>query len=224
MIKFAYKANGLDNAFIAVTTSLAMIAFSAFPLAFFLNRPYFWHGLVSGLSEKGQPYSELFTAIDIAASLFGILFFGYLAWHQKKDGTQRTVLGLVVVASLAELLTDIFRLPDNFPTVGGIPSAHYFAAHPSLIVHLSASFLNSTAFLVSFGLWVVHRHRTKAKSITREVIFASALCISVAGGVIGRIYPVLSPTLQRMFILCYCYWFIALPYDSLAVKRRRGSY
>jgi hypothetical protein len=196
-----------------------MLAYSAFPLAFFLNKPYFWHGLVSGLSEPGQPHSELFTGIDIAASLFGMLFFGYLGWRQEWDRRQAVALGLVVVACFAELLTDIFALPGNFSTGSSVPPAHYFSTHPSFDIHLAASFVNSTAFLISFGLWVLHRRHTKSASLFRELVFAVAVCVSTVGSIVGHAYPATSPTLQRIFILCYCYWFVAFPYDSLAAKR-----
>jgi hypothetical protein len=214
------RGNILTRASIGITTVLAMLAYSAFPLASFLNRPYFWHGLVSGLSEPGQPHHEFFTAIDITASLFGVMFFGYLSWKQEWDRPQSTALGLVVVACFAELLTDVFALPANFSTTGSIPPLHYFATHPSFDIHLAASFVNSVAFLVSFGLWVLHRRHTKSESIIRESVFVLALVISTIGSAIGHFYPATSPTLQRVFILCYCYWFIAFPYDSLSKKRR----
>lgn len=214
--KIAYST----KAGIAITTVLAMLAYSAFPLAAFLNKPYFWHGLVSGLSEPGQPHYELFTGIDIAASIFGMLFFGYLSWKQEWDRTQSVALGLVVVACLAELFTDLFALPSGFSTDGSIPPIHYFATHPSFDIHLAASFVNSTAFIVSFGLWVLHRRNTKSESRITESVFVVALALSMFGTLTGHIFPSVSPTLQRIFILCYCYWFIAFPYDSLATKRR----
>jgi len=217
-----YRIGNFTKACIAVATILAMLAYSAFPLAIFFNKPYFWHGLVSGLSEPGQPHNLLFTGIDIAASLFGILFFSYLTWREDWDRPQAIALGLVVVACLAELLTDLYSLPANFPTTGGIPSAHYFASHPALIVHLAASSVNSVAFVASFGLWVLHRRHTKSDSFVRELIFVITLCVGIFGTIVGRIYPAASPTLQRIFILCYCYWFIAFPFDSLALKRRRA--
>jgi hypothetical protein len=206
---------------IAVTTILAMFAYSAFPLAIFFNKPYFWHGLVSGLSEPGQPHNLLFTSIDTTASLFGMMFFSYLSWREDWDRPQAIALGLVVVACLAELLTDVYTLPSNFSTTGGIPSAHYFASHLGLIVHLAASSVNSVAFVASFGLWVLHRRHTKSSNLFRELMFAITLCIGIFGTIVGHVYPGLSPTLQRIFILCYCYWFIAFPFDSLTLKRRR---
>ncbi len=214
------QETGFTKAFIAVATVLAMLAYSAFPLALFLNKPYFWHGLVSGLAEPGQPHSELFTATDIGGSIFGILFFGFLTWKQEWDRMQAIALGLVVLACAAELFTDIFALPAGFSTNGSIPTVHYFATHPTLIVHLVASFTNSTAFLISFGLWVVHRRHTKSESFIRELVFIVALVVSTVGSIVGHAYPATSPTLQRIFILCYCYWFIAFPYDSLVKKRR----
>ncbi len=218
---YSYKANGLTKTCIAVTTVLAMLAYSAFPLAVFLNKPYFWHGLVSGLTEPGQPHSWFFGSIDIAASLFGVMFFSYLSRREDWDKVQAVALRLVVIACFAEFLTDIFTLPANFSTTGGIPTLHYISAHPSLVIHVAASFVNSTAFVVSFGLWVWHRRHTKSESLFREFVFAVTLSIGVFGSIVGYIYPSVSPTLQRIFILCYCYWFIAFPYDSLATKRRR---
>ena len=220
-VSYNDQTGNLTKVCIAVATILAMLAYSAFPLALFFNRPYFWHGLVSGLSEPGQPHNLLFTGIDIAAALFGIVFFGYLSWREDWDGPQAIALRLVVVACLAELLTDLYPLPANFSTTGSIPSAHYFASHPQLIVHLAASSVNSIAFVVSFGLWVFHRRHTKSDSFLRELIFVITLCVGIFGTVIGHIYPEASPTLQRVFILCYCYWFIAFPFDSLALKRHR---
>jgi hypothetical protein len=175
---------------------------------------------VSGLAEPEQPHHELFTAIDMTASLFGIMFFSYLSWKQEWDRIQSTALGLVVIACTAELLTDIFALPANFSTTSSIPPLHYFATHPAFDIHLAASFVNSAAFMVSFGLWVLHRRHTKSERFLHELIFVLALCISTIGSLIGHIYPATSPTLQRIFILCYCYWFIAFPYDSLTMKRR----
>lgn len=219
---YRYRASNLTKACIAVTTVAAMLAYSAFPLAVFLNKPYFWHGLVSGLSEPGQPHSGFFTDIDIAAALFGMVFFGYLAWREDWDRVQSAALKLAVLACLAEFLTDIYTLPAHFSTTGSIPSTHYIQAHPSLVVHVAASFVNSAAFVISFGLWVLHRRHTKSESIVRELILALTLCIGVIGTIIGYIYPVVSPILQRAFILCYCYWFIAFPFDSLALKRQRA--
>jgi len=207
--------------FIGIMTVPAMIAYSAFPLAILLNKPYFWHGLVSTLTEPGQPHSSLFTAIDISASLFGMLFFSYLSWRESWDRMQSIALRLVVVACGAELLTDIFTLPAHFATNGGVPSMQYFVAHPPLMIHLVASFVNSVAFVVSFGLWVLHRRHAKSKSIIREIIFAIAVSVGLLGSAVGYAYPPASPTLQRVFILCYCYWFIAFPYDSLVTKRRK---
>ena len=210
------QTSSFTKACIAVTTVLAMLAYSAFPLAIFFNKHYFWHGLVSDLSEFGQPHSVLFTNIDVAASLFGIVFFSYLYWRENWDRMQAFVLGLVVVACAAELLTDIYTLPPRFSTSGGIPSAQYISTHPELIVHMVASFVNSAAFVTSFGLWVLHRRHTKLDSISREFIFALTLCIGIFGTIVGYIYPETSSTLQRTFILCYCYEPIAyLPKQKL---------
>ena len=134
---------------------------------------------------------------------------------------QSIALGLVVLACIAELLTDLYSLPAHFSTAGGIPSIHYLRTHPSLDVHVAASFINSAAFVISFGLWVYHRRHTKSESRLRESIFMLTLCIGIFGSIIGYIYPAISPTLQRLFILCYCYWFVAFPYDSLALQQRR---
>jgi hypothetical protein len=218
-----YQASSFTKTCIAVTTVSAMLAYSAFPLAIFFNRPYFWHGLVSELSESGQPHNLLFTGVDVAASLFGIVFFSYLSWREEWDRTQSIALGLVVVACIAELLTDVYALPAHFSTSGGIPSTQYLSSHPALIVHVVASSVNSIAFVTSFGLWVLHRRHTKSDNFLRELIFALTLCVGIFGTVVGYIYPAVSSTLQRMFILCYCYWFIAFPFDSLATKRRRAS-
>jgi hypothetical protein len=207
------QTSSFTKACVVATTTLAMLAYSAFPLALFFNKSYFWQGLVSDLSEPGQPHSLLFTNIDIAAALFGVMFFSYLSWKQKQDKPQAIALKLVVVASVAELLTDIYSLPAGFSTTGAIPSAHYFVSHPALIVHLVASSVNSMAFVVSFGLWTLHRYRTGSKSLSRELIFVLALCVGIFGTLVGHAYPATSPTLQRVFILCYCYWFIALPLD-----------
>lgn len=215
------QTSNLTKGFIAVTTILAMLAYSAFPLALFFNRAYFWHGLVSGLSEPGQPHSLLFVRIDIAASLFGILFFSYLSWREEGDRLQAIALRLVVVACMAELLTDIYTLPPAFSTTASIPSLQYFAAHPTLIVHLVASSVNSVAFVTSFGLWVLHRRHTKSDSLPRELIFGVTVCVGIFGTAIGHLYPAASPTLQRIFILCYCYWFVAFPFDSLSLQRHR---
>jgi len=211
-------ANKYIRLTVEVATVLAMLAYSAFPLAIFLNKAYFWHGLVSTLTEPGQPHYMFFTSIDIISSLFGIILFGYLSWRERWDKVQSVVLILVVVACVGEVLTDLFSLPTGYSTIGDIPTVHYATTHPALIIHLVASFVNSAAFVVSFGLWVMHRRRTETRSVVREVVFAITLSVGLVGTVIGYIFPVTSPTLQRVFILCYCYWFITLPYDSFALK------
>jgi hypothetical protein len=200
-----------------IVAVVAAIGYGAFPLAYICNRSYFWHGLVSGLAEPGQPYNWLFTSLDIVGALLGVLLFSYLYYFGRRTSKlYRATLAFAVAASLSELVTDVAALPRGYDT-DALPNIHILFTHPIVIIHGAASLINSVAFIISLGLWVyVARHSKKGSRVRLGLLLLSVVIGSV-GAVIGYAYPASSASLQRIFILAYSVWIFGLA--AYAIKR-----
>jgi hypothetical protein len=206
-----------------LAASIVAIGYGAFPLAFFLNRAHFWHGLVSGLAEADQPYGWLFNTLDAVAALLGVVLFAYL-YHRlrKTKKLHRSILVFAVIASASEFLTDVIALPRGFDTDTRI-SAHLLLTHPIITLHGAASLANSVAFISSLGLWVYYARHTKRGAVFRTVLFVASLGIGTLGAVIGFVFPATSATLQRLFILVYSVWVFALASYTVSLLPKRNT-
>lgn len=200
-----------------IIAAIVAIGYGAFPLAYVCNRSYFWHGLVSGLAEPGQPYDWLFTGFDVLGAFLGIALFGYLYYSGRRTSKMyRAALAFAIAASLSELITDVAALPRGYDTEA-LPNLHTLLAHPIVVIHGAASLLNSVAFIVSLSLWVYVARRSKKGNLARIGLLLLSVGIGSVGAAIGYVYPASSASLQRVFILAYSLWVFGLA--AYAIKR-----
>lgn len=194
--------------------TLSSFLYASFPLAYFLNRPYAWQGLVSVLGADGQPYAWFFNAADIVSSALAIGVFAWLLRYRRPQS--RTLYYALLAALLAVLgafIAAVVSMPDEPAGTDGRLSLALLHS-PAIIVHGLASFLNSGAFVVAAVLWAAHYRHPDSRS-WRTVLALLIVLISTVGFVVGQIIPGWAGTLQRVFILLYAVWFVVFTIDLL---------
>jgi phosphatidylglycerol lysyltransferase len=196
---------------------VAAAAYASFPLAYFLNRPYFTSGLVSNLGKDGQPYAWLFNGFDIVSGLVAAGIFSYLyRFRRPQEKLLRWALALACASSIAGILAALLALPPSFDD--STPLALAALENPLVLLHGICSFVNSTGFVLSAILWAGYYYRRNGWG-WRQVVAIVALLIATAGFVIGLLLPGSQPILQRSFITTYAVWLVAFTYTILQAKR-----
>ena len=205
-----------------VLLAVASFLYASFPLATFMNPRYAWHGLASALGGDGQPYAWFFNSADVVS---GFLAIAALLWLFKtkrpKDTYIRTALTFALISVTGAIAAALIPLPNGGSAFEGHLSLKILA-HPTIVAHGIASFLNSFAFVVAAVLWVVYWLNKKLFG-WRIVLAGCIVLFSTIGYVVGQLIPGWSGSIQRVFILLYGVWYVVFAYDLIRLHSRHRT-
>ncbi len=201
---------------------IASICYASFPLALILNPPRAFTGFVSFLSQFDQPYSWLFSELDVVSAVVSTAILIVILYRYSVTNRLSTwALWLAILNGLGTLGAALVPLPDNFRELG--VQAALKAWDPQVIFHGVASFVNSAAFVVAAILWA-WASRRKPGFGWRASLAVIIVLLSTVGFAIGEWYPATSPAIQRLFIFGYMIWFIVFIIDLTRSNRRKKVY
>lgn len=217
----AYRPVGRDRVR-GVLVGLAVLsglAYGSFPLAYWLNRPYFWQGTVSNLGRDDQPYAWLFNSLDIVSTILGFIILAVIAhryWPRRKS--MRAAVLLAFLSLCGTIAAAAITLPFGFRDDDFSLSQ---LLQPAVIFHGLTSFINSGGFVVSAILlaWP-YRKKWRDWRNWRLWLAVISLLLGTVGALVGALYEPSTPTLQRLFIFCYVAWVIELAYDGSARRAK----
>jgi phosphatidylglycerol lysyltransferase len=200
--------------------ALVGLSYCSFPLAYALNRPLLWDGLVSELGQPNQPYAWLFNGLDIASAMLAvilavILFRFYKAALSRHPYILWAVI-MLLLSNVGALVAAYVSLPAGFSIkVATLDSL----MEPSVIAHGLFSFMNSTCFVLAALLWGASYRLSRRewpfliRSDWRLVAALVILAMSTVGAAVGYLVPDVSTYIQRLFIVSYAVWIIVFVVD-----------
>lgn len=215
----AYTA-GRSHIVPIVLIALAGLCYASFPFAWFLNRPYAFHGLTSALGGEGQPYAWLFNISDIVSGALTIAILSWLRFRRRphQSSLLRLTLDLALVSSLCTAFAALVPMPHQFASLDGQLKLSLLR-DPVIVLHGLISFINSAAFVAAAVLWAIYWRRRDGH-LWRRLFTALVIFLSTVGFVIGQVIPGLADTIQRSFITMYAVWFVLFVVDILTVHQR----
>jgi hypothetical membrane protein len=194
--------------------ALAGMAYASFPLAIWLNAPFAMHGEVSILGEAGQPHAALFNSLDIVSGcLLTALSIFLLILHKGTSKSWRWALVALLVSGLGAISAAILPLPAVFSFPNSLHALLHISA--AVFAHGFASFINTSAFIMSTILWMFIILRGGLPRKNRLALAGSMLLIVAVGPILTFIFPKTGDITQRVFIVLFAIWLVFFTHDAL---------
>lgn len=192
---------------IAIFGLLAAVAYSSWPLGYYLNPRVGATGYASELAAPGQPYNWVFISGDVIAGLL-ILTIIALLWRDLKPQLNRWHKSLLGLFGLFGLLT-IFAalLPMSCtPSISICPAE---LTDWQMIMHNTVSIAAGVAiFLTAYMVW--HRYDRDERMLTMHLILAAFTTFGILSCLYAFI-PGPAYLSQRYFLIVTCAWIFMLP-------------
>lgn len=193
--------------------ALAGLLYYSWPLGYWLNPLVGKQGLASDLGAKGQPYSWLFTLLDVISGALILLVTLWLAkaWQQFMNLSVKLILwgyGLFGVLTAASAVLPINCLPDE-------GRCSNWLTNPMLILHGLTSIGSIAGLTISIiGIWQLLVITKRGATHWRWVLHGIML-IWFSFGLLTLMLILTarsSNTAQHVFITVCSVWTVLMPY------------
>lgn len=199
---------------IAVIGFVAALAYSTWPLGYYLNPKVGATGYASELAVFGQPYNWVFIIGDVIAGVL-ILVVVLLLWHwlgKQLSAWHKWLLGLFALFAALTIIAAILPMSCT-------PSISICRAELDdwqMVLHNTVSIAAGIAiYITAFMVW--KRYDRDERMLVMHVIMAALTTF----GILSFFYaPIPGPAYlaQRYFLIATCAWIFVLPLSFVRDK------
>lgn len=199
---------------IIVLAALAALAYSSWPLGYYLNPRVGATGYASELAADGQPYNWVFIVGDVLAGVLILMVVWLLQqeYGKKLQDWHRWLLGLFGVFGVLTIVAAL--LPMNCtPSISICRAQHH---DWQMILHNVVSIAAGLAiYTTAFMVW--KRYDRDERMLVMHFILAALTTF----GVLSFFYAVIpgpAYLAQRYFLIATCVWIFMLPFSFVRHK------